>query len=149
MTKRGTPGQSIADSLVISEVAVSFLLLIGAGLLINSFVRLRHRRPWISSRKLIDDEDRLPETQNTGQTAPVALLSGANSSRGDFAGVASAAVANNLPLTSTEILSESQLKGAPTLRRTGADRDQPESLVPVTLRRCIPLLEGRDINRRR
>ena len=45
MIRRWEQGKSARSLLVIGEVAVSFLLLIGAGLLINSFFHLRNLDP--------------------------------------------------------------------------------------------------------
>src|SRR5206468_7778740 len=41
----GVRGKRLRSTLVIAEVAVSFILLIGAGLLINSFMHLRNLDP--------------------------------------------------------------------------------------------------------
>ena len=54
----GSKGNRARSLLVIGEVAVSFVLLIGAGLLINSFFHLRNFDPGISCRSPADDESR-------------------------------------------------------------------------------------------
>ena len=55
----GSKGNRVRSLLVIGEVAVSFVLLIGAGLLINSFFHLRNLDPGISCRSPPDDESRI------------------------------------------------------------------------------------------
>ena len=52
----GNKGNRARGLLVIGEVAVSFVLLIGAGLLINSFFHLRNLDPGFRSRSPADDE---------------------------------------------------------------------------------------------
>jgi hypothetical protein len=54
----GNKGNRVRSLLVIGEVAVSFVLLIGAGLLINSFLHLRNFGPGISQRSPADDESK-------------------------------------------------------------------------------------------
>src|SRR4029079_16602938 len=49
----GVRGNRIRNALVIAEVAVSFTLLIGAGLLINSFMHLRNLNPGFRSDHLL------------------------------------------------------------------------------------------------
>jgi putative ABC transport system permease protein len=49
----GSRGNRIRSLLVIAEVAVSLILLIGAGLLINSFLRLRNVDPGFRAEKLL------------------------------------------------------------------------------------------------
>lgn len=49
----GARGKRLRSSLVIAEVAVSFVLLIGAGLLINSFMHLRNLDPGFRADHLL------------------------------------------------------------------------------------------------
>ena len=49
----GVRGKRLRSSLVIAEVAVSFVLLIGAGLLINSFMHLRNLDPGFRADHLL------------------------------------------------------------------------------------------------
>jgi putative ABC transport system permease protein len=49
--------------LLVGEVGLSFVLLIGAGLLVNSFVRLQHVGPPIAANNLLTAEINLPESR--------------------------------------------------------------------------------------
>jgi putative ABC transport system permease protein len=51
------------NALVIGEVALSFVLLIGAGLLINSFLRLQQKKPALATDALLTAEINLPDTR--------------------------------------------------------------------------------------
>lgn len=51
------------NSLLVSEVALSFIVLIGAGLLVNSFLRLQQQRPAMATSKLLTVEINLPESR--------------------------------------------------------------------------------------
>src|SRR5256886_4330757 len=57
----GSRGNRIRGLLVISEVAVSFILLIGAGLLINSFLHLRNVDPGFRAERALTMKIVLPE----------------------------------------------------------------------------------------
>ncbi len=59
----GGKGNRLRGILVISEVAVSFVLLIGAGLLINSFLHLRNLDPGFATDHLLTVKLPLPETK--------------------------------------------------------------------------------------
>ena len=52
----GARGNRLRNILVVTEVAVSFILLIGAGLLINSFMHLRQPESRFPHRSRLDRE---------------------------------------------------------------------------------------------
>jgi putative ABC transport system permease protein len=93
----GTHGNRIRGFLIISEVAVSFLLLIGAGLLINSFIRLRHVDPGFRSEKLLTMKIVLPETRYPDKQRRSLFYDELLRRVETLPGVSSAAVATNLP----------------------------------------------------
>jgi Acidobacterial duplicated orphan permease len=140
----GTHGNRIRGFLIISEVAVSFLLLIGAALLINSFIRLRHVDPGFRSEKLLTMKIVLPETRYPDKQRRSLFYDELLRRVETLPGVASAALATNVPLTnsgnSVGIAIEERADPAP-------DR------VPIVITRVvspgyfktmtIPLIEGR------
>ena len=95
----GTGGNRMRAILVVSEVAVSFLLLIGAGLLINSFLNLRKLDPGYRVENLLTMKVQLPELKYPDTARRVAFFNELLRRVETLPGVESAAVASNLPLT--------------------------------------------------
>jgi predicted permease len=95
----GRRGNRLRSLLVIAEVAISVVLLIGAGLLINSFLRLRNVDPGFQSDNLLTMRIALPQLKYpdhaTRKTFYGQLLSRVEA----LPGVRSAAVTNWIPLT--------------------------------------------------
>ena len=85
--------------LVIAEVAVSFVLLIGAGLLINSFIHLRNLDPGFRADHLLTAKIDLSEVKYPDQEHRTPFLDEVLRRVGALPGVQSAAIAGNLPLT--------------------------------------------------
>ena len=94
----GSSGKRIRGLLVMSEVAVSLVLLIGAGLLINSFLRLRNVDPGFSADNLLTMKFVLPEPKYADFERRTAFYSDLLQRVEGLAGVKSAAVTTNLPL---------------------------------------------------
>ncbi len=94
----GSSGKRIRGLLVMSEVAVSLVLLIGAGLLINSFLRLRNVDPGFRADNLLTMRVVLPQPKyqefERSSEFYTALVQRVES----LPGVKSAAVTTNLPL---------------------------------------------------
>ena len=106
-------GNRIRALLVMGEVAVSFVLLIGAGLLINSFLHLRTLDPGFRTDHLLTAKIELSELKypDKERRAPFynELLRGFYTSPGGEA----AAAGNNPPLHQQRPSNENECKGPP------------------------------------
>jgi len=95
----GSKGARLRGLLVIAEVAVSFVLLIGAGLLINSFLHLRNVDPGFRADHLLTAKIDLPELKYPDKEHRIPFLDEVLRRVNTLPGVESAALAGNLPLT--------------------------------------------------
>jgi putative ABC transport system permease protein len=95
----GRGGDRLRGLLVVAEVAVSLVLLIGAGLLVNSFVRLRSLDPGFSPENLLTMSVMLPQQKYPDHARRVAFFSELTSRVEALPGVRAAAVTNWIPLT--------------------------------------------------
>ncbi len=95
----GSKGNRARSLLVIGEVAISFVLLIGAGLLINSFFHLRNLDPGFRADHLLTMKVDLSEVKYPDRERRAAFFDEVMRRVRELPGVRSAAVAGNLPLT--------------------------------------------------
>ncbi|HEU4508115.1 MAG TPA: ABC transporter permease [Pyrinomonadaceae bacterium] len=95
----GGHGSHIRSLLVIAEVAVSLVLLIGAGLLIHSFVRLRSVDPGFRTDNLLTMRIALPKLKYPDHATRTAFHDELLRRVTAVPGVRSAAVTNWIPLT--------------------------------------------------
>jgi predicted permease len=95
----GKKGNRLRGLLVIGEVAVSFILLIGAGLLINSFLHLRNLDPGFRSDHLLTMKVDLSELKYPDGEQRSVFFDEVLRRIRVLPGVQSVAVAGNLPLT--------------------------------------------------
>ena len=94
----GGSGKRLRSLLVTAEVAISLVLLIGAGLLINSFLRLRNVDPGFSTNNLLTMKVVLTDPKYTTFEQCQAFYSNVVQRVQSLPGVKSAAVTTNLPL---------------------------------------------------
>src|SRR5215213_2113113 len=94
----GGGGKRLRGLLVMAEVAISLVLLIGAGLLINSFLRLRNVDPGFRAGNLLTMKIVLPESKYGEVERRSAFYTELIQRVQSLAGVRSAAVTTNLPL---------------------------------------------------
>jgi putative ABC transport system permease protein len=140
----GSRGNRIRGLLVISEVAVSFILLIGAGLLINSFLHLRNVDPGFRAEKALTMKIVLPEVRYADKEQRGVFYRELIRRVETLPGVVSAAVATNLPLTESGNSVGVSIEGR---------ADPAPDRVPIVITRIIssryfetmgiPLLKGR------
>ncbi len=143
----GVRGKRLRNSLVIAEVAVSFILLIGAGLLINSFMHLRNLDPGFRVDHLLTLNVDLSKTKYPDAQRRIAFFDEALRRLKALPGVQSAAAAGNLPFTYNGDSTGISVEGIP---------DPPIDQWPDVVYRTvgpnyfttmgIPLVRGRDFN---
>jgi putative ABC transport system permease protein len=143
----GSRGNRIRGLLVIGEVAVSFVLLIGAGLLINSFLHLRNLDPGFRSDHLLTMKVNLSDVKYPDRERRAAFFDEVMRRVRELPGVQSAAVASNLPLTYNGDSMSISLEGVP---------DPPPDQQPDVIFRAIgpgyfetmgiPIVRGRDFS---
>ncbi len=141
----GARGKRLRSALVIAEVAVSFILLIGAGLLVNSFMHLRNLDPGFRADHLLGLNVDLSEIKYPDNATRVAFFDEVVRGVKALPGVKSVAVAGNLPLTYNGDSMPIGVEGIP---------DPPPDQRPDVIFRAIgpgyfetmgiPLLRGRD-----
>jgi putative ABC transport system permease protein len=140
-------GNRIRGFLVIAEVAVSFILLIGAGLLINSFFHLRTLDPGFRVDHLLTAKVELSDTKYPDAPRRIAFFDEVVRRVHDLPGVQSVAAGGNLPFTYNGDSMSIAAEGVP---------DPPPDQRPDVVYRTvapgylstmgIPLVRGRDFN---
>ncbi len=143
----GGGGGRLRNLLVISEVAISFVLLIGAGLLINSFLHLRRLDPGFRADHVLTMKVVLPELKYPDKQRRTPFYDEVLRRVQSLPGVESVAFGSNLPLTyngdSIFIAVEGRPDPAPDQQRDVITR----VVSPGYFRTMgIPLVQGRDFN---
>jgi putative ABC transport system permease protein len=141
----GGGSKRLRNVLVVGEVAVSFILLIGAGLLINSFMNLRNVDPGFRADHLLGLNVQLSELKYPDTARRVAFFDEVVRRVQALPGVQSVAIAGNLPLTYNGDSMPIGVEGIP---------DPPPDQRPDVIYRAvgpgyfstmgIPLVRGRD-----
>jgi putative ABC transport system permease protein len=141
----GRKGNRLRDLLVIGEVAVSFILLVGAGLLINSFLHLRNLDPGFQADHLLTMKVDLSELKYPDGERRSVFFDEVLRRIRVLPGVQSVAVAGNLPLTYNGDSATIAIEGIP---------DPPPDQWPDVIYRAIgpghfstmgiPLIRGHD-----
>src|SRR4051812_28450155 len=143
----GVRGKRLRSTLVIAEVAVSFILLIGAGLLINSFMHLRSLDPGFRADHLLALNIDLSEVKYPDNARRTAFFDEVLRRVQALPGVRSVAVAGNLPFTYNGDSMPIAVEGIPD--------PAPDQWPDVIYRAVgsgyfstmgIPLLRGRDFS---
>jgi predicted permease len=94
----GSGGVRVRRALVVAQVGMAVVLLVGAGLLIKSFVRLMSVRSGFSTDRVLTLRISLPETRYPGRSDVTAYFERLAARLGSLPGVASAGAGSGLPL---------------------------------------------------
>lgn len=141
----GVLRQRVRSVLVVSEIALALMLLIGAGLLIKGFWRLRSVDPGFTTDNLLTMRLELPESRYkeipTQTQFRQTLLERLNSLPG-----VQAAMVSELPLSGDQLTHNFIIDGRPPLE-VGTEPDLNTRTVAGDYFRAmnIPVLQGRDL----
>ncbi|MDQ3133489.1 MAG: ABC transporter permease, partial [Acidobacteriota bacterium] len=130
--------------LVISEVALSLLVLIGASLLIKSFLHLQRVEPGFDPANLLTMEVSLPASKYAEAAQQIAFFRQMTQRLETLPGVRAVAVANDLPIDGDTQTSNPHIEGRPAvageLPLAGVHTVSPAYLQAMGIR----LLKGRE-----
>ena len=135
----------LQSALVISEVAITLLLLAGAGLMLRSFQQLRAVDPGFRPQELTALRLALPEAQYPKAEQRTAFLREVLRRLNTSAGIEMAAAADRLPLSGENNWGGVNIVGRPLLDAAHAPSVESRSISANYFRAMgIPLLRGRE-----
>ncbi len=146
-TTAGRSRHGLRSSLVIVEMALALILLVSAGLLIRSLIRLQNVNPGFDPHNVMTASLDLPDAKYS-DPKKAEFFRELSPLLNALPGVQSAAAVFPLPMSGDEIRTSFQIEGRPV-----AKSDEPHTSIRVvtpnyfgTMR--IPLLQGRDFTER-
>ena len=146
-TDAGSGSQATRRVLVVAEVALSLLLLVGAGLMIRSFQQLQNVAPGFESHGVLTMNAAIARAKFSEATGEIHFFEQVLQRVRALPGVESAGVIDDIPLDTNGSHQPIQIEGQPEV----AMADQPEvdvRLISAGYMQAmhIPLLRGRDFN---
>jgi putative ABC transport system permease protein len=135
----------LRSALVVSEVALSLVLLVGAGLMIRSFAKLNQIDPGFKPAQVVTLgvtllRTKYPQDEQVGQTYSQILERAANAP-----GVLSAAATSYLPVTGSNTSDYFTIEGRPPIAKEARPSTEYRVVTPRYFESMgMPLLSGRD-----
>lgn len=143
----GTEGRRnnlVRASLVVVEVAVALVLLIGAGLLIRSFVRLQQVSPGFNPSNVLTMQLSLPRSKYGEKPQLAAFFQQVVERVQNLPGVSSAAVGNNIPMGNQGWNSSFAIEGLQVAPGEPSPHGDPHMITTDYFKTMgIPLFRGR------
>ncbi|MCP5120474.1 MAG: permease, partial [bacterium] len=137
-------GPRLREALIVGELALSLLLLIGAGLLVRSFVLLRAVDPGFRVEQALSMDLQLPSSRYENKARQVQFYDQLIERVSSLPGVESAAAATNVPLHGSRMNFDFEIKDRPPLPPGERVYAQYHAITPGYFRAMgIPLRQGR------
>jgi putative ABC transport system permease protein len=143
-----TAGAGLRSMLVVSEIALSLVLLAGAGLMIRSFLRLQSVDSGFDPRNVLTLRLSLPEARYPEANQVVSFYQQLTERLGRLPGVESVAATHALPLSGMGGIRPFTVEGRPRQEPGNAPTVQYRMISPGYFRTMkIPLFRGRDFTK--
>jgi putative ABC transport system permease protein len=145
-SERGVEGRRVTRRLVISEIAVSLALLIGAGLLVRSLLRLEQVSPGFDPAGVLVSELSFPRATYTQPGALARFFEELSTRLTSMPGVEAVAAVNVLPLSGLNVRSDFSIEGRPPATAGEMPAGQSRWVTPGYFRAIgIPVMAGREL----
>jgi putative ABC transport system permease protein len=145
-TTAGARRNRLRSLLVVSEIAMSLVLLIGAGLMIKSFARLNRVDPGFNPDKLLTMGVTLLRNKYPEDNGVAAFYSQLLERLAASPGVQSAGAIAELPLSGSNTSDAFTIEGRPAISKEDRPMTECRTITPRYFESMgIPLLKGRDI----
>jgi len=143
----GRRHRRLRNTLIVSEVALSLALLVTAGLMMKSFIRLERVSPGFNPERLLTMFIALPEAKYTSSEPTANFYEQLIERVQNLPGVQGAAVANMLPLGGMNSTSTLRIEGRPE-PAAGQEPEANSRTVSSSYFRTmqIPMLRGREFS---
>jgi len=146
-TSADSGGTRTRSVLVIAEVAISLVLLIGAGLMIRTLAMLRSVNPGFDPSSVVGMTLATPQTKYATEAQRAAFFDRVLGRVRTLPGVESAAAVSSLPLTGSGSTQPLQIDGRPVVPLSEQPQVAVREITPGYLKTMrIPLVRGRDID---
>ncbi len=147
-SRAGSPprvrSHQLRDFLVIGETALALVLLVGAGLLTRSFLRLQEVSPGFKAAGVVTMEVALPEAKYPDSGTVADYFSKVAKDAGKLPGIGAAAFVSVLPFGGATSDGSFTIEGGPSAGRTHPPDEEIRSITPDYFRALeIPLRRGR------
>ena len=141
----GARQNSFRNLLVVAEVALSLLLLIGAGLFVRSLIRLQQVSPGLDTQNLLLVRLSLPQSNYTKGETVTAFYEKLEPRVSSLPGVEAVAASNVLPLSGLNVRADFTIVGRPPRTREETPAAQNRWVSPGYFNAMkIPVLQGRE-----
>jgi putative ABC transport system permease protein len=143
----GRGGNRVRSLLIVSEVALSLVLLVGAGLLVKSFIKLRNTDPGFNTENLLTASISLPSEQYSKDEKITQFYQQTVERASHLPGVESAAAITPLPLGDDAMTITFNLKDEPPPKPGESPISAARIITPDYFRTMgIPVRVGRAFN---
>lgn len=140
----GGGSRRLSNVLVISELALSVVLLIGAGLLIRSFMRLQEVDPGFNPHNVLSMQLRLAPPKYTNATHAIAFYREFLEHMGKLPGVESVGSTSHIPLSDMNLGLNFMIQGQPPPNLRDLPEAEFRAISPTYFDTLdIPLMKGR------
>ena len=144
-TTAGVARNRLRSLLVVSEIAMSLVLLIGAGLMIKSFARLSRVDPGFNPAKVVTMGVTLLRSKYPEDSRVAAFYSQILERVAAVPGVKSAGAITELPLSGSNTSDNFTIEGRPAVTKVEQPLTECRTVTPHYFESMdIPLLKGRD-----
>ncbi len=136
---------SLRSLLVIFEVAIALVLLIGAGLLIRSFMRLQEVNPGFSPQNAVDMQLSLPPTKYKEPEKRAQFFQQLMEKVKTLPGIEAVGAVSNLPMSGNNSTASFTVEGLTRAEGEPSPHGAPRMITPSYFRAMgIPLIKGRE-----